>query len=102
MHVYTLSDNDDNNKSVVLKFKCRGSEGVRNAVDFLVNGSSTNTVNRMSEALSRSVGQRVELHTTIDVDKLDRDITKLLQQINVGDQNVVHEINKRESSTVCH
>ncbi|KAL4222862.1 Poly (ADP-ribose) polymerase [Mactra antiquata] len=66
-----------NEKSVVLTLNCKGSKGVRNAVSYLINGSSTNTVNNISEALSRSVGERIELHTTIDVDKLEKEMKKM-------------------------
>ncbi|XP_053389515.1 uncharacterized protein LOC128552493 [Mercenaria mercenaria] len=67
--------------AVCLTLECSGTVGVRNAFQMFENGESTNTLNKLSEALSHTVGEKVELHTGIDIDKLEDDIENVCEVI---------------------
>ncbi|XP_053390125.1 uncharacterized protein LOC128553042 isoform X2 [Mercenaria mercenaria] len=63
--------------SVYLTLECNDEAGVRSAFKLFENGDSPNTLNKLSEALSREVGTKVELQTGIDIEKMKDTMEKL-------------------------
>ncbi|XP_053390126.1 paramyosin-like isoform X3 [Mercenaria mercenaria] len=78
--------------SVYLTLECNDEAGVRSAFKLFENGDSPNTLNKLSEALSREVGTKVELQTGIDIEKMKDTMEKAQASTNLLMHSTDYEV----------